>query len=118
MKRLKTVIRDIPFIILFLNGFLLIYTQFWQHDWVYWLMPQLSGHGLLLVLFMAFYAYVHRYCLYSWVCIGGLGMLNILNIIYFFVSFNYYQLYAGFIILPCIIFTIIKWKQAQYYKQY
>ena len=109
-------IKDIPFLILSINALLLILSLFWKWDWLYWLMPQISGHGLLLIGYMAFYAYVHRYCLYSWICIAGLGLLNVLNIAYYFLIFGYYQFYAGVIIFTCLTFAIVKWRQF-YYKQ-
>jgi len=109
---LKKYIKDLPFILLLIDGiwWVLSFYNIWITD--YWWIGEIASHSLSFVLFMAFYAYIHKYCLYSWVCIIGLGLLNLTNISSFFVPLVYHNLYAGLIIVTCLIFAIIKWKKA------
>src|SRR3990167_8117928 len=116
MNRIKPFIKHIPFIILSVNGILILLSFKYQFDWMYWLIPQISGHGILTVIFMLFYAYTHRFCLYSFACILGLGFLNILNLVHFFISFPYYNAYASIIIFAALTFALIKWIQIYSFK--
>ena len=116
LKTYKAGIKDLPFLLLVIDLIWYVLSYFNLYSSQYWWIPELTGHSLAFVLFMAFYAYVHKYCLYSWVCIAGLGLLNLLNLLHYFVNFEYHILYAGGIIIPCIIFAIIKWKQRNCYK--
>lgn len=112
VSKIKNYIKDLPFILLLIDAIWWVLSLYDIYISDYWWVGELFSHSLTFTIVLSFYAYLHRYCLYSWVCIIGLGLLNILNILYFFVSFNYYSWYAGLIILPCLIFSIIKWKQA------
>lgn len=113
-SQIKPRIKDIPFILLFLDLISWVLSLFDIYLLDYWIVTEIASHSLLNVAFMAFYAYVHRYCLYSWVCIVGLGMLNVLNITNYFFNFGYVQLYAGLIIITSLTFAVIKWKQSYY----
>ncbi len=119
MRIPKQLIKTTPFIILLVNGILIICAQVKEFEWIYFLVPQISGHGVLIVIHTLFYARIHRYCLYSFVAIYSLLALNILNVIYFFVNLDYYKMYSSIIvfggILLSLIFILKKWKnQAQY----
>jgi hypothetical protein len=116
VSKLKSFIKHIPFIILLVNGILILLASKYDFDWMYWIVPQISGHGILTVIFMLFYAHTHRFCLYSWVCIVGLGLLNVLNILYFFSNFEYYQIYSGIIVFTALTFAVIKWMEIYYFK--
>lgn len=128
MSKYKHLIKDIPFFMLLLNGISILIlsfadpidysapvhirnAQYVQHmndyDFIYSFLSEISGFSIPVIAFMAFYAYVHRYCPYSWVCIIGLGLLNVLNLAHYFCNFDYIQWYAGLIILPCVIFYYI-----------
>ena len=116
LKTYKAGIKDLPFALLSLDLIWWILSLFNVNVLSHWWISEIMSHSLAFVLFMAFYAYVHKYCLYSWVCIIGLGFLNLLNILHYFVNFTYIQAYAGFIILTALIFAIIRWKKLYYNK--
>lgn len=134
-NKLKEAVKDMPFFLLGLNGICILILSFAEpidytapidvqnaqyvkhmndYDWMYSLVYEFSAFSIPTVLFMAFYAYLHRYCLYSWVCIIGLGLLNVLNIAYFFFNFNYHTIYAMGIIIPCLTLAAIKWRQSYF----
>lgn len=128
---LKWVIKSIPFAVLTINSVsILILNLFGRLEYsgtvceqnqqyvdhvnkfeiLYFVVPEITW--ILIVIFMLFHAYLHRYCLYSWVCIAALGLLGLWNLIEFFISLGYHQIYAGVIILSGLIFALIKWKKA------
>ena len=114
VHKLKDRIKDIPFILLSLDliWWVLSLLDIWVLD--NWWVSEISSHSLLFVAFMAFYAYVHRYCIYSWIAIVSLGLINLLNIIHFFVTLGYYQMYSGIILTTGILFYVIKWKKSKH----
>lgn len=116
MNSLKHYIKDLPFALLLLDGIWWVLSLFGIYVSEYWIVAEIASHSISFTLVMAFYAYLHRYCLYSWVCIIGLGLLNLLNIVYYFTNFSYYNWYAGLVIFPCLIFAGIKWKKHSYRK--
>lgn len=135
-NKAKELVKDIPFFILLLNGISALILsfapkidynspdadkQYIQHmndyDFIYSFLSEFTDFSIPLVLFMAFYAYTHRFCIYSWICIGTLGLLNVTNILHYFLNFGYISLYAGLIILTGLTFAIIKWKTL-YYKNF
>lgn len=111
IKTYKAGIKDLPFLLLVIDLIWWVLSLFgiWSFD--YWYVLELTSHSLVFVLYMAFYALVHRYCLYSWACIIGLGLINILNTLHFFCSFEYIKIYVGIIISTCLTFALIKWKK-------
>jgi len=113
-KKIKVGIRNLPFFILLLDlvWWMLSFFGIYLSD--YWFIGEITSHSLAFVLFMAYYAYVHRFCLYSWIAIIGIGLLNLLNIVYFFLPLEYIQVYVGIIIIISLILSILKWKQAQF----
>lgn len=111
MKKAKQLIKHIPFIMLLINGISFILAIFDIYLYDYWITTEISSHSLLTVLYMAFFAYLHRCCTYTLICISSLGALNVLNILYFLLPLSYYNVYAGLIIFTGIIFALIKWKK-------
>lgn len=111
IKTYKAGIKDLPFLLLITDFIWWILSLFEINILQYWWIGELLSHSLAFVAFMAFYAYVHKYCLYSWSCIAGIGLINILNLTHYFFNFGYIQLYAGLVLLTTISFAIIKWKQ-------
>lgn len=108
MKRfIKVGIKDLPFFLLLINLGWLFLAQFNIYSFDHWWILELTSHSLSFVGFMAFYAYLHRYCIYSWVCIGGLGMLNLVNLMHYFLNFNYLSIYMAVILITSLIFAII-----------
>jgi len=93
-------------------SFLLSVFDFYFYD--YWWIGELTGHNILSVIYMLFYAYYNRLCNYTVICIISLGILNILNIAHYFLDLSYYLVYAGIIIFTGIIFALIKWNKQVY----
>jgi len=112
LKGIKLAIRELPFILLLIDliWWVLSFWDIWISE--FWFVGEIFSHSLAFTGFMAFYAYIHKYCLYSWICIIGLAFLNLVNIAHYFLSLKYIEAYAGIIILTSLIFSIIKWKQA------
>src|SRR3972149_4511466 len=108
MNKIKKQIKDVPFILLALDLIWWVLGLFKINILDYWWVGEIASHNLLFTFFIAFYGYIHRYCFYSWICIGSLALLNVLNITHYFCNFSYYQFYAGLIILPCLSFAIIR----------
>lgn len=113
-KTYKTGVKDLPFILLFIDLIWWILSLFGLYTIDFWWITEITSHSLAFVAFMAFYAHVHKYCLYSWVCIIGLGLVNILNLIHYFAIFDYIIFYAGLIIITSLSFAVIKWRQSYY----
>lgn len=98
-----------------MNGVsLLIYESQYYTLLYYNLVAQITGHGILTGLFMYFYAYIHRFCLYSKVSIIGLIALNIYNIVHNAFELTNYYIYASIIVFITIILSLIfiirEWK--------
>ena len=113
MKGFKNLIKDLPFVMMIANliGWLFSFTPYFED--YNWFNSQLFGTSLFAVVFMAFHAYLHRYCLYSWIAIVGLGLLNIVNIFYYFFTFPYKEIYIGIILLSTLVmFFVIFTKKA------
>jgi hypothetical protein len=113
VNTLRKIARYIPFIILLVNGISFAFAQYGIYFHNIWWIGQITGHGILTSLYMAFFAFLHRHCIYTLVSILALITLNVLNIAHYFISFDYYYLYSGIIIYSGIILAIIKWKQAK-----
>jgi hypothetical protein len=109
MKNLKNSIKDIPFVMLLINGIGWVLNQFDIYQSYYFYMSQISGHGILTCIFMGFYSYVHRFCLYSKICIGALITLNILNLFYNLLPLSYYNVYSFVIIFTGVIIGFIRY---------
>ncbi len=110
LKHYKAGIKDLPFLLLAIDLIWWILSLFGIDILTYWWIGDIASHSLAFVAFMAFYAYVHRYCLYSWVCIGGLGIVNLLNIANYFLDLQYIQIYVGIILITSLTFAVIKWR--------
>lgn len=116
MRRFKELVKDIPFIILLVNGIcLLLHESNWYSEY-YFIISQISGSTILTTVYMLFYAFVHRFCLYSKVCIISLGLTNIFNLSYSFISLDYYHMYAGIITTTGLIFGFIRYVKLIYFK--
>lgn len=114
IKKLKIGIKDVPFALLLIDFVSWLFSLWNVYLFDYWIVAEIASHSLLTVFFMGFYAYVHRFCLYSWVCIAGLALINILNLFHYFFEFQYYQTYIGIIVITSLTFALIKWKQYSY----
>jgi hypothetical protein len=114
-KAFKAGVKDIPFILLAVDLIWWILGFFKINILDYWWIGEIFSHSLAFVAFMAFYAYLHRFCLYSWVCIIGLGLINILNLFHYFVNLNYIEVYSAIILITSLTFALIKWKTNYYF---
>jgi hypothetical protein len=112
VNKLRKIARYVPFVILLANGISFCLAQYGFYFYDHWWIEQITGHGILTSLYMAFFAFLHRHCIYTLISILALIALNILNIAHYFISFDYYYLYSGIIIYSGIILAVIKWKQA------
>ena len=88
---------------LLMDGILVLAALLGGGSWIYFLMPQISGHGLLVVFYAGYFARVHRFCIYTWICLGALAALNVLNILYYWLQFSYYELYVCLLVYPILI---------------
>lgn len=119
MRISKEGVKIAPFIILTLDSVAFICHGYdWYADF-YFLFSQISSHSILGVMVWLFYAHLHRYCMYSIVSLYTLVILNILNLVYFFVTLEYYKIYAGIIIFGglslSVLYLLKKWRnQAQF----
>lgn len=116
MRKFSELIKDIPFIILLVNGICLFYHESEWYSEYYFLISQISGSTILTTVYMLFYAFVHRFCLYSKVCIISLGVMNIFNLTYYFISLDYYHVYAYIIITTGLIFGFIRYVKLIHHK--
>jgi hypothetical protein len=108
---MKRLIIYIPFLILLGDGIsFIIYHTDWYESYAY-LFSEIGGHSILLVVYMAYFGKRLKYCAFSMVCIYTLLLVNVLNLIYFFVPLMYYQMYVGIILICGTIMAVIKWIQ-------
>ena len=107
MRQIKTFIRVVPPLLIAMDGaaFLFaIYGQSWAKDALYF-HREMFGHSITLIAYMTYFSYRFKVCAYTWASLATLFLLNILNIIYFFVDLNYYSIYAGIIIFSGLTMT-------------
>lgn len=110
LRTYKAGIKDLPFLLLVNDMIWWGLSLFGIYISDYWWWSELTGHSIAFVLFMGFYAIIFRYCLYSWACIVGLGLINVLNLTHYFFNFVYIEIYAGLILMTSLTFAVIKWK--------
>lgn len=108
MKKYKKIVMLIPFIMLLMDGLSLFLYDYPFYDTLnLYFLNQITGHTLLGLAFMYFYAHIHRFCLFSKVSIIGMACLNLFNIAYKVFDLNEYLIYAQIIILLSIILSSI-----------
>lgn len=110
LRTYKAGIKDLPFLLLLIDFVWWVLGLFNINILNHWWIGEIFSHSLSFVFFMGFYALIHRYCLYSWACIVGLGLLNLLNLTHYLFNFAYIQIYAGLILITSLTFAVIKWK--------
>lgn len=111
----KVGIKDLPFTLLAIDLVWWVLSFFGLYSSDFWWMAEVTGHSLAFEFYAGYYAIRHKQCLYTWVCIAGLALLNFLNLVHYFFDLAYIQAYAGMIIITSLAFAIIKWRQ-HYYK--
>lgn len=65
----------------------------WAADML-WFHRELFGHSISLLVYMTYFSYRFRVCKYTWLSITALVLINILNILHYFISLDYYLFYA------------------------
>ena len=106
MREMKSFAKAVPVLLLIGDGiaFLFSYTEFFK-DFM-WFHSEIGGHSFLTVGYIAYFSYRFKVCLYTWASVTALAMLNLLNILYFFVPLEYYTIYAGIIIFSGLTMTL------------
>lgn len=108
MKRLKEIIMLIPFVMLLADGIaLFLYDEPYYQTLSLYFLNQITGHTILGLIFMYFYAYIHRFCLYSKISIIGMAFLNLYNICFSVFGLSDYFTYAQILILTAIVLSSI-----------
>lgn len=107
MKSLKAVIKFMPFLMLIGDGIsILLVHEEWFPKYVLYFSDTL-GHSIFTGLFMLFFAYRFRFCLYTKLTIYSLLAFNIVNFIDSLVPLKDYMIYMTIIVLYGIINGII-----------
>lgn len=106
MRQIKNVIKVIPPFILFGDGIAFLFYILGIFPTFLDFHREIFGHSILTVLYMAYFSYRFKVCLYTWASVVALMLLNILNIIYFFLTLEYYIIYAGIIIFSGSLMTL------------
>lgn len=106
MREMKSFAKAVPVLLLIGDGiaFLFSYTSIFK-DFM-WFHSEIAGHSFLTVGYIAYFSYRFKVCLYTWASVTALAILNLLNILYFFVPLEYYTIYAGIIIFSGLTMTL------------
>jgi hypothetical protein len=108
MRKYNNTIMAIPFVMLIMDGLSLFLYKYPFYDQLnLYFLNQITGHTLLALGFMLFYAVMHRFCMYSKVAIIGMAALNLYNIAYSVFRLHNYFMYAQIIILISILLSSI-----------
>lgn len=108
MKKYKQIIMLIPFVMLLMDGLaLFLYDKPFYTTLSLYFLNQITGHTLLALGFMLFYAVMHKFCLYSKISIFGMACLNLYNVCYSVFGLEDYFMYAQIIILISIVLSSI-----------
>ena len=106
MKLIRNIIRVIPPVILLSDGIALIFSYTDIFLEFMWFHSEITGHSLITVFYMAYFSYRFKACYYTWASISAMALLNVLNLIYFFVPLDYYKIYASVIVFSGLIMTL------------
>lgn len=85
---------------------LFLYDKAFYSDLSIYFLNQITGHTLLGLAFMYFYAHIHRFCAFSKIAIVGMALLNIYNIIYGVFNLENYYIYAQIIIIISLLISL------------
>lgn len=106
MNLIKNIIRVIPPAILLSDGIALIFSYSNHFESFMWFHSEITGHSLITVFYMAYFSYRFKACGYTWASLSAMALLNVLNLIYFFVPLDYYKIYASVIVFSGLIMTL------------
>lgn len=109
MQIMKQVAKAMPFVCLLANCItVFLYHLDWYDQTAYYVLSQITGHSLLLLVGYAFFAHYHRLCYYTLISIYGLIALNLFNSYYYaFGGINHYLTYVSVILLVTLCLSII-----------
>lgn len=110
--RISRAIRLNPIAILLVCCLLMFFQPKEGYPHLYYLLNELFGAGITSVLVQIYYAKRHKLCAYHLVALLGQLAFSSLNILYVALNYYntnlpYYNLYAGIILLVCLITSII-----------
>src|SRR5690606_11459406 len=80
--------------------------QSWAKDALYF-HREMFGHSLVLLVYMTYFSYRFKVCAYTWASLTTLLLINLLNLIYFFVPLEYLSWYGSILCLYVIEITLI-----------
>lgn len=107
MRNIKIIVKAIPPLLLAGDAVALLFSLTTISKELLWFHSEMGGHSILTIIYIAYFSYRFKVCLYTWASISALLCLNILNLIYFFLPLDYYKLYAGIIITAGMLMTIV-----------
>ena len=90
LKTYKAGIKDLPFLLLVIDLIWYVLSYFNLYSSQYWWIPELTGHSLAFCVIHGFLCLCSQVLPLLWVCIAGLGLLNLLNLLHYFVNFEYH----------------------------
>src|SRR5690606_37028009 len=107
--QLKAFIKVIPPFLISMDGVAFIFKKLNISciDGILWMHSELFGHSIILLAYISYFSYRFKVCAYTWSSITALSLLNILNIIFFFLPLDYYKLYAVILISYGIAITVL-----------
>ena len=98
MKNEKTIIKLLPFIMLSGCFILSFFSDMKWYSTIYFLLSQFIGASIATNLHFEYFSRRGRMCLYTYVSVIGLFVLNISDIIDFFYHFSDYKtIYTGMV---------------------
>ena len=109
MRQIKTFIKAVPPLLIAMDGMAFvfaIYGQTWIKDAMYF-HREMFGHSLVLIAYMTYFSYRFKVCAYTWASLTTLLLINLLNLIYFFVPLEYLSWYGSILCLYVIEITLI-----------
>ena len=102
---LRRLNRYTPVAMLYIDGVSLLFYNAEIYPEVYIFIVNHTGHSTLVMLYFAANAYLKRACLYTYVSIVSMFLLNIINTLS--LPERYYELYASTIIFAGMAFATI-----------
>ena len=109
MRQIKTFIKVIPPLMVIMDGIAFIFVHL-KKEWVedlLWFHREFFGHSIILLVYIIYFSYRFKVCKYTWCAIICLVLINLLNITYYFLPLDYYELYAGILALYSISIFIL-----------
>ena len=106
MMAMKNFAKAVPVLLLAGDGIAFLFSYTDHFTSFMWFHSEIGGHSLLTVGYIAYFSYRFKVCLYTWASVSSLVILNLLNLIYFFVPLEYYTIYAGIIIFSGLTMTL------------